>query len=108
MFLYFQIEDSCDSKIFRIQGIKTDYKYEAEYYSALHLLSAIYNQYSVNNIVMFLLGLQVLNPQISPLFKFTFLQVVWPNRGGGFGEIFVTSEIKTMPDIQITKDTKIL
>ena len=53
------------------------------------------------NIVMFLLGLQVLNPQISPLFKFTFLQVVWPNRGGGFGEIFVTSEIKTMPDIQI-------
>ena len=61
----------------------------------------------LNNIVMFLLGLQVLNPQISPLFKFTFLQVVWPNRGGGFGEIFVTSEIKTMPDIQITKDTKI-
>ena len=30
----------------------------------------------LNNFVMFLLGVQVFNPQISPLFKFTFLQVV--------------------------------
>ena len=60
----------------------------------------------LNNFVMFLLGVQVFNPQISPLFKFTFLQVVWPNRGGGFGEIFVTFEIKTMPDIQIFSNSK--
>ena len=55
------------------------------------VLKLIINE-KLKNIVMFLL--QVLNPQISPLFKFTFLQVVWPNRGGGFGEIFVTSRSK--------------
>ena len=68
----------------------------------------------LNNIVMFLLP--VLNPQISPLFKFTFLQVVWPNRGGGFGEIFVTSRSKPCLIFKFnlnirhgnTKDTKIL